>query len=420
MPLRRDESKSMACCTSTFATFLILIISSVAEGFIPSSCSATSNRRQQSQFWSYRWPTFCINNNAACPSSGRRAALYVTSLDSDGEIQTQDWMKSYRFKDEELANKTRPQFAILHSPIGEDDSKPLVYLDSAATSQKPNCVIDTMTRYYQRTNSNVHRGSHTLSREATNMYEAARDQVAEFVHAKSRNEIIFTSGATDAINLVAYSWGRTNLRPGDEIILTVVEHHSNIVPWQIIAEQTGAVIKYVPIIKSPNTVGEELDWEGSFQEILSKNTKLVSFQHASNVLGNVNPVQDIVQMIKSKASPNCKIMLDACQSVPHIPVDVQALEVDFLAASGHKMCGPTGIGFLWAREELLNSMPPFKGGGEMINEVFLTHSTYALSPGRFEAGTPVRFLHFFLILYYFNKMRAVYSTHELYLSVHNV
>jgi cysteine desulfurase/selenocysteine lyase len=180
--------------------------------------------------------------------------------------------------------------------------------------------------------------------------------------------------------------------------LTVAEHHSNIVPWQIISEQTGAQIKFVPLIKSNTGGGEELDWTGSFMDLLNENTKLVSFQHASNVLGNVNPVNKIVQMIRSKAPPKCLIMLDACQSVPHIPVDVQALGVDFLAASGHKMCGPTGIGFLWAREELLNSMPPFKGGGEMINEVFLTHSTYAMAPGRFEAGTPVCF-HYYSIIF---------------------
>ena len=325
------------------------------------------------------------------PSYSSSFVLEVASVVSEEETVTNDenepWWKSFQFKDEALAKMTRSDFPILNQqPSPDDEENPLVYLDSAATSQKPKFVTDKLTWYYHTTNSNVHRGAHKLSREATNMYENARDAVAKLINAPSRNEIIYTSGATEAINLVAYAWGRANLRPGDEIILTVAEHHSNIVPWQMIAEQTGAVVKFVPIKRSDEN-GDEVDWERSLPDLLTENTKLVSFQHASNVLANINPVQKIVQMVKSK-NPQCLVMLDACQSVPHQPVDVQALGVDFLAASGHKMCGPTGIGFLWGKEEILNSMPPFMGGGEMINEVFLTHSTYALAPGRFEAGTP--------------------------------
>jgi cysteine desulfurase/selenocysteine lyase len=319
-------------------------------------------------------------------------------LERNENAEKEPWWKSYRFNDEELPAVTRPDFPILNKPLmGDivDDAigKPLIYLDSAATSQKPTFVTDKVTFYYHNVNSNVHRGAHTLSRESTNMYEAARDQVAKFVNAYSRNEVIFTSGATEAINLVAQSWGKANLRAGDEIILTVAEHHSNIVPWQIISQQTGAILKFVPLITTDN--GDLLDWEGSFHDLLSEKTKVVSFQHASNVLGNINPVHQIVNITRSRASPDCIILLDACQSVPHQSVDVQALGVDFVAASGHKMCAPTGIGFLWGREHLLNNMPPFKGGGEMIHEVFLTHSTYASAPGRFEAGTPVSgFFHF--------------------------
>jgi SufS family cysteine desulfurase len=416
MRLKREEDKPVTNSQTiqsqtALVTIFLLIFSSIAEGLLTRSCWLdVSTTRQIST-------TFCNNYRRNSRASTTTATLFISdvsnshrrnynvmaatdvaSLDSDGELkmsevnQQEPWWKSYRLDDEELSKLTRPDFPILNKPLlGEKEedknTKPLIYLDSAATSQKPKLVTDKITWYYHNVNSNVHRGAHTLSREATNMYEAARDQVAKFINAYSRNEIIFTSGATEAINLVAYTWGKTNLHAGDEIILTVAEHHSNIVPWQIVSDQTGATIKFVPLIKSDN--GDVLDWEGSFIDLLTENTKVVSFQHASNVLGNINPVPQIVQMIKSKASPDCIIMLDACQSVPHQPVDVQALGVDFLAASGHKMCGPTGIGFLWGREELLNSMPPFKGGGEMINEVFLTHSTYASAPGRFEAGTPV-------------------------------
>jgi cysteine desulfurase/selenocysteine lyase len=258
---------------------------------------------------------------------------------------------------------------------------PLIYLDSAATSQKPTVVINKLVDYYTQINSNVHRGAHYLSREATTSYEQARDKVASFIHA-NRNEIIFTSGATESINLVAQSYGRNFLSEGDEIVLTVAEHHANLVPWQILAKEKNLTLKFVRINKETGS----LDLQ-HMESLLSSKTKLVGFQHVSNVLGVINPVKTMVSMIREQA-PEAKILLDACQSVPHMPVNVQELGVDFLAASGHKMCGPTGIGFLWGHEDLLNSMPPWKGGGEMIDQVTLEGSTWQPSPGRFEAGTP--------------------------------
>jgi len=295
------------------------------------------------------------------------------------------WWKTYQLKDEALALEVRKEFPIL-AQVSED-GKPLVYLDSAATSQKPTFVTDALTTYYNTINSNVHRGAHRLSREATNQYEAARDTLSEFVNAHSRNEIIFTSGATEALNLVAYSWARLNLQPGDEVVTTVSEHHSNMVPWQMICQETGATLKYVPI-KSTLESGDSVDWDLYKSHIFDpKKTKLVAIQHASNVLGLSNPVAELTQWTKAQ-NPACIVVLDACQSVPHQPVDVQALGVDFMAVSGHKMCGPTGIGFLWGHEHILNQMAPFMGGGEMIQDVTLEGSTYAPAPGRFEAGTP--------------------------------
>lgn len=294
-----------------------------------------------------------------------------------------EWWRNVRLDNADVATETRDDFAILKTSIGEGAaSSPLVYLDSAATSQKPKFVTDALTEYYETQNSNVHRGAHTLARAATASYEEARDLVAEFVNAYSRNEIVFTKGATEAINLVAYSYGRANLLPGDEILVTEMEHHANLVPWQILAKEMGAVLKFVHINKDTGM----LDFE-EMEHLLTEKTKIVGFQHVSNVMSCVNPVTDMVAMIRRK-SPQAKILLDACQSVPHMKIDVQALDVDFLAASGHKMCGPTGIGFLWAREDLLNSMPPFLAGGEMIDQVTLEGSTYAPAPGRFEAGTP--------------------------------
>lgn len=311
--------------------------------------------------------------------------LQVSTTQQNQETQTtnddDDWWKNYKLENANVAEQTRQDFPILARTVGEDN-KPLIYLDSAATSQKPRAVMNALSTYYESYNSNVHRGAHLLSRDATAAYESSRDAVASLINAKSRNEVVFTSGATEAINLVAHSYGRNHLSKGDEIVLSEIEHHSNLVPWQMLAQETGATIKYTKI--DPTTGG--LDQE-HFASLLNEKTKMVGFQHVSNVMGCINPVKEMVKVVRNK-SPNAKILLDACQSVPHQVVDVQDLGVDFLAASGHKMCAPTGIGFLWAPEDLLNDMPPFLGGGEMIDQVTLEGSTFAPAPARFEAGTP--------------------------------
>ncbi|MBD2610011.1 cysteine desulfurase [Nostoc punctiforme FACHB-252] len=275
-----------------------------------------------------------------------------------------------------LADKVRADFPILHQEVNE---KTLVYLDNAATSQKPLLVLNTLRDYYEQYNANVHRGAHTLSAKATDAYEAARDKVTKFINAASRQEIVYTRNASEAINLVAYSWGMNNLQPGDEIILSVMEHHSNIVPWQLVAQKTGAVLKFVEL-----TPEETFDLE-QFKKLISQKTKLVSVVHISNALGCINPVQEIASIAHRYGA---KFLVDACQSVPHFPINVQEIDCDWLVASGHKMCAPTGIGFLYGKLELLQSMPPFFGGGEMIAEVYLDHSTYAELPHKFEAGTP--------------------------------
>lgn len=275
-----------------------------------------------------------------------------------------------------LADKVRADFPILRQEI---NGKPLVYLDNAATSQKPLLVLNTLRDYYEQYNANVHRGAHTLSAKATDAYEGARDKVAKFINAASRQEIIYTRNASEAINIVAYSWGMNNLQPGDEIILSVIEHHSNIVPWQFVAQKTGAVLKFVEL-----TPAESFDLE-QFKQLISDKTKLVSVGHVSNTLGCINPVEEIVEIAHRYGA---KVLIDACQSVPHMPVDVQQISCDWLVASGHKMLAPTGIGFLYGKLEVLESMPPFFGGGEMIAEVYLDHSTYADLPHKFEAGTP--------------------------------
>lgn len=275
-----------------------------------------------------------------------------------------------------LAREVRGDFPILDQQIHD---KPLIYFDSAATSQKPRAVIEALESYYALDNSNVHRGAHTLSARATTAYEAARDKVAAFVKARSRDEIVFTRNASEAINLVAYTWGTQTLQAGDEIILSVMEHHSNLVPWQMLAQRTGAVLKHVPLTET-----EEFDLV-AFEGLLSDRTKLVAVVHVSNTLGCVNPVAEIIARAHRVGA---RVLLDTCQSVPHMPLDVQAIDCDWLVASGHKMCGPTGIGFLYGKLELLESMPPFLGGGEMIDTVFLDHSTYAGLPHKFEAGTP--------------------------------
>jgi cysteine desulfurase/selenocysteine lyase len=275
-----------------------------------------------------------------------------------------------------IAAKVRADFPILHQEI---NGKPLIYLDNAATSQKPFVVLDALRHYYEWDNANVHRGAHSLSIRATEGYEGARDKVARFVNAASRQEIIFTRNATEAINLVAYSWGMSRLQPGDEIITSVMEHHSNLVPWQIVAQKTGAKIKYVTL-----TEQEEFDL-AYFKSLLSEKTKIVSVVHISNALGCINPIKKIID---SSHQVGAKVLIDACQSVPHIPIDVQTLDCDWLVASGHKMCAPTGIGFLYGKQELLEEMPPFLGGGEMIAEVFFDHFTTGELPHKFEAGTP--------------------------------
>lgn len=275
-----------------------------------------------------------------------------------------------------LALLTHQDFPILHQDV---NGKPLVYLDNAATSQKPLAVLNALRYYYEHDNANVHRGAHTLSSRATDAYEGARDKVAAFVNARSRQEIVFTRNASEAINLVAYSWAMSNLQSGDEIILSVMEHHSNLVPWQFVAQRTGAVLKFVGL-----TPTEEFDF-AHFKSLLSDKTRLVSVVHVSNTLGCINPVKEIcAEAHKVRA----RVLIDACQSAPHLPLDVQDIDCDWLVASGHKMCAPTGIGFLYGKLDLLREMPPFMGGGEMIADVFLDHSTYADLPHKFEAGTP--------------------------------
>ncbi|BAY44049.1 SufS subfamily cysteine desulfurase [Scytonema sp. HK-05] len=275
-----------------------------------------------------------------------------------------------------LADIVRADFPILHQEV---NGKPLIYFDNAATSQKPLLVLNTLRDYYEQYNSNVHRGVHILSAKATDAYEASRDKVAAFVNAASRQEIVFTRNASEAINLVAYSWGMNNLQRGDEIILSVMEHHSNLVPWHFVAQKTGAVLKFVELAAE-----ETFDLE-QFKKLVSDKTKLVSLVHVSNTLGCINPVKEICEIAHKYGA---KVLIDACQSVPHMPINVQQIDCDWLVASGHKMCAPTGIGFLYGKLELLRSMPPFLGGGEMIADVFLDHSTYADLPHKFEAGTP--------------------------------
>eukprot|EP00250_Pteridium_aquilinum_P003160 c13486_g1_i1 orf=121-1563(+) len=275
-----------------------------------------------------------------------------------------------------LGDLTRLDFPILDQEV---NGHKLVYIDNAATSQKPLAVLDVLRDFYESYNSNVHRGIHALSAKATDEYEAARKKVAKFLNAPSSRDIVFTRNASEAINLIAYTWGLTHLKHGDEVILSVAEHHSNIVPWQLAAKKTGAVLKYISLTK--NEVADMDQLKG----LLSKRTKLVALQHVSNVLGSINPVEQVVEWSKKYGT---KVLVDACQSVPHMPVDVEDLGVDFLVASSHKMCGPTGVGFLYGKSDLLQELPPFLGGGEMIAEVFLDHSTYAEPPSRFEAGTP--------------------------------
>jgi len=258
--------------------------------------------------------------------------------------------------------------------------KRLVFLDSAASSQKPRQVIDAMTHYLAHDHANVHRGIHVLSERATAAYEGARDKVQRFINARSRREIIYTRNTTESINLVAGAWGRANLRPGDVVVLSEMEHHSNIVPWHILQSQIGFTLRFIPV-----TGSGELDMEAYARFLRDEPVKLVSVMHVSNVLGTVNPVQDIIAQAHAAGA---LVLLDGAQSVPHLKVDVQALDVDFLAFSAHKMAGPTGIGILYGKEALLQQMPPYMGGGEMIHTVTLEGSTWGDLPHKFEAGTP--------------------------------
>ncbi len=274
-------------------------------------------------------------------------------------------------------NRIRAEFPILHDEIRPGVS--LTYLDSAATSQKPRAVLQAMDAYYRQTNANVHRGIHHLSEEATAAYEGARADVARFINAPHPAQVIFTRNTTEAINLVAQSWGRANLRPGDEILLTEMEHHSNIVPWQLLAEATGAHVRWLPF-----TPQGTLDLS-ALPALLTERTRIFAFTAVSNVFGTINPTTELVRMARAVGAIS---VVDAAQSVPHLPVDVEELDCDFLAFSAHKMCGPTGIGVLYGRRALLEAMPPFLGGGDMIRRVTFDGSTWNELPWKFEAGTP--------------------------------
>jgi cysteine desulfurase/selenocysteine lyase len=270
----------------------------------------------------------------------------------------------------------RADFPILSEKV---HAKPLVYLDNAATSQKPRAVIDAISHYYEHHNANVHRGVHKLSELATADYEGAREKVRAFINARSTKEIIYTRGTTEAINLVAQSYARPLLKAGDEILLTQMEHHSNIVPWQLLAGQTDAALKVVPI-----TDAGELE-PGAFEKLLSPKTRLAVFGHVSNALGTVNPVKEMTAQAHARG---ITVLVDGAQAVPHMPVDVQDLDCDFYAFSGHKMFAPTGIGILYGKQKLLEAMPPWQGGGEMIRIVRFDQTTYNDLPHKFEAGTP--------------------------------
>lgn len=272
--------------------------------------------------------------------------------------------------------KIREEFPILNQQVHE---KTLVYFDNAATNQKPKRVIDALNEYYSATNSNIHRGIHFLAEKATSEYEATRKTVQEFLNAKEEAEIIFTRGTTEGINLVANSYGRLVLNEGDEVIITSLEHHSNIVPWQMICQEKGAVLRVIPIYDEGEIIYEE------YKKLLSTKTKIVSVVFASNALGTINPIKEIIE---DAHEVGAKVVIDGAQSTSHIKVDVQALDIDFYAFSGHKIYGPTGIGALYGKRELLEAMPPYQGGGEMIKDVSFEETTYNNIPYKFEAGTP--------------------------------
>ncbi len=292
-------------------------------------------------------------------------------------------VKSTRSREEPVAplpafspEDIRGDFPILQSTA---HGHRLAYLDNAATSQKPQAVMAAMTRFYNSQNANIHRGVYTLSMEATAAYEAARDRVRQFINAADAREIVFVRGATEAINLVAASWGGANVRAGDEIILSTLEHHSNIVPWQMLADRVGARLRVIPI----NDAGELCFQE--YEKLLSQRPRLVAVTHVSNALGTINPVRLMVRMAHAAGA---LALVDGAQSVPHLPIDVRDIGCDFFVFSGHKICAPTGIGVLYAKEPLLQAMPPYQGGGDMIETVTFDKTTYAPAPQKFEAGTP--------------------------------
>jgi cysteine desulfurase/selenocysteine lyase len=272
--------------------------------------------------------------------------------------------------------RIRADFPLLSRTV---NGKPLIYFDNANTSQKPRAVIEAVDDFYRRFNANVSRAVHTLGEEATAAYEATRDKLARFINAPSRDEIVFTSGTTQAINLVAYSYLLPRLEPGDEIVVTTMEHHANIVPWQLLGDRAGVKIKVAPITEKGELIVER------FVDLLTPRVKLAGVVHVSNVLGTINPIAELARAARRRGIP---LLVDGSQALPHMPVDVRALGCDFYAMTGHKMFGPTGTGALWARKELLRDMPPFFGGGEMIREVRFDGTTYADPPHRFEAGTP--------------------------------
>jgi cysteine desulfurase / selenocysteine lyase len=275
-----------------------------------------------------------------------------------------------------LVNQWRGHFPILHTSVYDN---PLIYLDNASTTQKPQVVIDTLSQFYQNYNANIHRGVYYLSQKSTDLFEHTREIVRSFINAKKQSEIIFTKGATEAINLIASSFGDAFIQKDDEIIISQMEHHANILPWQILCEKKGCILKVIPIDKN----GELLI--DSLQELISNKTKIISIVYVSNVIGTVNPIAEIISLAKQY---NIPIVLDACQAIQHIPIDVQALDCDFMVFSGHKIYGPSGTGVLYGKEELLNQMPPYQGGGDMIHKVTFEKSTYAGLPYKFEAGTP--------------------------------
>ena len=280
-------------------------------------------------------------------------------------------MNASQFNVEEIRN----QFPILQRSV---NGKKLVYLDNGATAQKPQLVIDSITKYYSYENANIHRGVHFLSQEATSAYENARATIQSYIHAAESCEVIFTKGTTDSINLVAFSMGET-LQKGDEILISYMEHHSNIVPWQMLCERKGLVLKVIPIHENG-----ELDLE-AFDNLLSEKTKLLSITHVSNTLGTINPVENL---IKKAHAVGAKVLIDGAQSIQHFPIDVQALDCDFFAFGGHKVYGPTGVGILYGKKQILDSLPPYQGGGDMIAKVSFAKTTYNELPHKFEAGTP--------------------------------